>query len=149
MQLSRLAFRSKAHWGYSRSFMESCREELTYSASELVARDSHSTIAESSEGVVGFCTLRKSREARYELEALFIEPSQTGKGIGRRLLYRARNQVAKQGGGRLLIQADPHAEPFYLACGATYAGSRESGSIPGRMLPLFEIRVGAGCIEAG
>lgn len=142
-ELSRLAFRSKAHWGYSPSFMESCRKELTYSGSEVVARDRTCTIAETSAGMAGFYILRQLGEQRYELDALFVEPSRSGEGIGRRLLNSARKLIALKGGGRLLIQSDPHAGAFYLACGAAAAGTRESDSIPGRMLPLFEIKVAA------
>ena len=41
-----------------------------------------------------------------------------------------------------MIQGDPNAEGFYLRCGAVRIGERESASIPRRMLPLFEIRLG-------
>jgi hypothetical protein len=37
------------------------------------------------------------------------------------------------------IEADPHAEAFYLGRGARCVGTAPSGSIPGRMLPLLEI----------
>ena len=30
--LSDIAYRSKAHWGYTREFMDACRDELTLSA---------------------------------------------------------------------------------------------------------------------
>jgi len=35
--LSNLAFRSKAHWGYSDEFMAACRDELTYSSEKIHA----------------------------------------------------------------------------------------------------------------
>jgi hypothetical protein len=45
------------------------------------------------------------------------------------------------------LEADPGAEPFYLAMGARRCGSVPSGSIPGRLLPVLEIAVAevAGC----
>lgn len=34
-ELTELALRSKAHWGYDEAFMASCREELTVRPSEV------------------------------------------------------------------------------------------------------------------
>ena len=42
---------------------------------------------------------------------------------------------------RLLIQADEFAADFYITMGAIQCGSRESGSIIGRHLPLFEFKI--------
>jgi len=39
----------------------------------------------------------------------------------------------------LRIASDPHAEAFYLACGAVRVGAAASASIPGRELPLLEL----------
>ena len=36
-RLSDLAFRSKAHWGYSPEFMEACREELRVAVAAIAA----------------------------------------------------------------------------------------------------------------
>jgi SAM-dependent methyltransferase len=47
---------------------------------------------------------------------------------------------------RLTIDADPHAEAFYVAMGAARVGESPSGSIPGRMLPRLELSV-PGAIE--
>ncbi|MEN3356044.1 MAG: hypothetical protein V7637_26 [Mycobacteriales bacterium] len=41
----------------------------------------------------------------------------------------------------LRIEADPHAEGFYLAMGAQPAGATRSGSITGRTLPLFTMHL--------
>ena len=73
--------------------------------------------------------------------ALFVEPNHIGKGIGRGMLQHALNVVAARSGESVLIQGEPNAEKFYLAAGAKQIGTRESGSIPGRTLPLFEILI--------
>jgi hypothetical protein len=65
------------------------------------------------------------------------------RGVGRRLIRDAIDVVAAMSGESLLIQGDPNAEAFYLAAGAKRIGDRESGSIAGRLLPLFEIEVTA------
>jgi hypothetical protein len=40
---------------------------------------------------------------------------------------------------RITLEADPGAEPFYLAMGARRIGSVPSGSIPGRFIPLLDV----------
>jgi hypothetical protein len=51
-----------------------------------------------------------------------------------------RRSVAR--GFRVLeIQGDPNAARFYERVGARRIGERESASVPGRMLPLFELAV--------
>jgi GNAT superfamily N-acetyltransferase len=72
-----------------------------------------------------------------ELDALFIEPEYIGKGIGRMLIEHAKEQAERLGVVKIVIQGDPNAEPFYIAIGALPCGTRESGSISGRQLPLF------------
>ncbi|MCG6496213.1 hypothetical protein MCM47_18115 [Kitasatospora sp. A2-31] len=48
------------------------------------------------------------------------------------------------GSRRLTIDADPNAEPFYLAMGATRIGTTASESVPGRELPLLGLEIAAG-----
>jgi hypothetical protein len=47
----------------------------------------------------------------------------------------------KRGFERITLEADPGAKPFYLAIGTHRIRSVPSGSIPGRVLSLFEIPV--------
>ena len=69
------------------------------------------------------------------------EPEHIGSGVGRLLIQHAVRRLSEHGVARLLIQGDPHATEFYVAAGARYVGTRESGSIPGRELPLFELAI--------
>ena len=53
-----------------------------------------------------------------------------------------RGYVAqKHPDGRITLEADPGAEPFYLAMGAHRIGSVPSGSIPCRFIPLLEVPI--------
>ncbi|WP_433540444.1 hypothetical protein ACQP10_34775 [Streptosporangium sandarakinum] len=61
--------------------------------------------------------------------------------FGRRLFEHAVTAARGLGFARLAIEADPNAEPFYLARGAVRTGEVPSGSVPGRLLPLLEITV--------
>ena len=69
---------------------------------------------------------------------LFVDPPAIGSGAGRLLYRHVLETAGRLGFTRLTIDADPYAEPFYLAMGARRIGTAPSGSIPGRMLPLLE-----------
>ena len=60
-----------------------------------------------------------------------------GRGAGRRLFEHALHTASELGFRALTIEADPNAEGFYLAMGATRLGERRSPS--GRSLPLLVV----------
>lgn len=138
--LSALAMRSKGVWGYSREFLEACRDELTYD--DAYIRTHTVYVLESDGRVAGFYT--RERQARYDVEpgGLFVEPEDTRRGYGRALMEHAMRQAEILGAKRLLIHGDPHAEKFYIAMGARAVGEVPSASIPGRTLPLFHLDLG-------
>ncbi|GGP13147.1 N-acetyltransferase [Nonomuraea glycinis] len=143
--LSELAFRSKAYWGYDERFMATCREELTLSASQVEAQ--RTMVADQDGRALGFVTV-EGEPPEGELGMLFVEPDAIGQGIGRLLFEHAVTAARGLGFARLVIEADPHAEPFYLAMGATRIGMTPSGSIPGRSLPLLGVTVSEHVIPA-
>lgn len=138
-RLSDLALRSKAHWGYSPEFLRLCVDELTVQPEQFENDQYYVAVAERDGEVVGFYTLARLSASTFELDALFVEPCHIGSGVGRSLIKHAQSTVSARAGSSLLIQGDPNAEQFYLAMGAQLIGSRESQSVPGRHLPLFEI----------
>ena len=137
--LTGLAIRAKSHWGYSRDFIDACRNELTYDTADIADERFRFCVCSYDDQMVGFHAIEFLPPGVCELEALFVEPEFIGRGFGRRLLEHAIGLAKESGAGRLIIQADPHAESFYLAAGAVRTGSRESCSIAGRHLPLFTI----------
>lgn len=137
--LSDLAFRSKGHWGYSEAFMEACRDELTYTREQIASDRYRFALAEAAGKLVGFYALRRVSPSEVELEALFVDPNDIGKGCGRALVEHAKREAASMDASSMVIQGDPNAEPFYRATGGMLIGRRESGSIRGRHLPLFQI----------
>lgn len=139
--LSRLALRSKAHWGYSEDFLDACRSELTVDASRFGTDNYQCFAALDGGSILGFYTIGRASASCYELEALFVEPEHIGRGVGRMLMQHAVQTLSERGAKRLIIQGDPHATAFYFAAGARQVGTRESESIPGRHLPLFEIEI--------
>lgn len=88
--ISALALRSKGYWGYSQEFLDACRDELTYTAEVCGSGDV--VVAESCGEVVGFFVLHGTGPVG-ELDALFVDPSAIGSGLGRRLLTTALEQA--------------------------------------------------------
>ncbi|MGW2376592.1 GNAT family N-acetyltransferase [Kitasatospora sp. NPDC001683] len=139
--LTGIALRAKAYWGYDEAFMAACREELTLDAA-AVERAS-TVVAEDGGRVLGLAALTVVPPSG-ELVMLFVEPDRIGRGIGRTLFEHVRDRARAAGLHRLTIGSDPNAEPFYRAMGADRIGSTPSGSIPGRELPLMELKLGSG-----
>lgn len=137
--LTSLALRSKAVWGYTPEFMRACREELTVTPEKMADDRFHYFVCATEQELKGFYALARLDEQTYELEALFVEPDQFGSGIGRALMSHAQGVATSLGARKLIIQGDPNAEHFYQAMGAVKTGDKESASIPGRFLPLFEL----------
>jgi pimeloyl-ACP methyl ester carboxylesterase/GNAT superfamily N-acetyltransferase len=136
--LSQLALRSKGHWGYDREFLRACEKELTVDGAQLARRPTY--VLENGGTIVGFHGIDFDAPDGTELEFLYVEPASIGRGHGTTLLRHARAIARVHGRSKLLIVADPHADRFYRAQGAVPIGTRESGSIPGRRLPLFSLR---------
>ena len=136
--LSRLALRSKAQWGYDAQFLEACRPALTLRPHEISAR--RAVVAEASGHLVGFYTL-DGVPPEGELGNLWLEPTHTRRGVGRRLWHHAMAAARAIGFTAVLIDAEPHAEGFYVAMGAERIGSVPSTAVAGRLLPRLRFRL--------
>jgi GNAT superfamily N-acetyltransferase len=141
--LSDLALRSKAHWKYSAEFLAKVRDELSYQSEQIDSPDMRFAIAEVDGTPMGFYSLKLLPSSEIELDSLFVEPGFIGKGVGRKLIEHAKFVAVQLGATRMIIQGDPNAERFYVAAGGVLTGTRESGSIPGRLLPTFAIDLGS------
>jgi GNAT superfamily N-acetyltransferase len=135
--LSALALRSKAHWGYDAEFLEACRADLTLTPREIA--DSASLVCEGAAGVLGFSRVVLMDERTAELDALFVDPTAIGMGVGKLLWERSVAVARELGAQDLVLQSDPHAEGFYLSRGARRIGEVASALLPGRTLPLMHV----------
>ncbi len=132
-----MALRSKGSWGYDAAFLEACRAELTLTAEKI---ERHPTfVVEDGGSPAGFYTLEPLSPDAVELGLLYVEPQCQGRGLGRVLMDHACAEARARGFCTLEIQSDPNAEAFYRAMGAVRIGTRPSGSIPGRTLPLLRL----------
>jgi GNAT superfamily N-acetyltransferase len=142
--LSDLALRSKGYWPYDAAFLEACRAELTLTSGYI---ETHEVRVYEQQGrVVGFYALDEKPPGG-ELDFLFVEPDAIGHGYGKQLMLYAVESARRRGWPHLIIEADPYAEPFYLAMGAVRIGEVPSGSIPGRVIPLCRLALGKGQVS--
>jgi GNAT superfamily N-acetyltransferase len=139
--LSQLCFRSKAVWGYDEAFMALARGVLQVGAEQIAAGDVWVATA-ADRSVAGIMALGPSKEPdTLDLDKLFVEPQRIRTGAGRALMAHAIDEARRRGAKRLTILADPNAAGFYERNGARRIGEAPSDAIPGRSVPLYEIRL--------
>lgn len=135
--LTTLAMRSKAHWGYSKEYMDEFRHELTIKPEWLSQNPTF--IAESRGVMVGFAGLTKTDKPDIgELYFMFIAPECIGFGYGSDLWKHCLEESKKLNWRSLMIHSDPNAEEFYLKMGAVKVCEKPYPSIPGRISPLLK-----------
>ena len=80
--ITRLALRSKRHWGYDDAFMAALTPELTFTPADLAQERDHVEVLESSDDLLGVFRLCWRTEMAF-LEDLWIDPEAMGRGYGR------------------------------------------------------------------
>jgi len=118
--LTGLAMAAKATWGYASEQLAAWEPMLAVSADAV--RDRLVFVGEVEGRVMGFYSLMPG-DPDWELDNLWVDPSAMRRGYGRELFRHALTTAAFSGARRILIDADPNAEGFYLACGARRIGS--------------------------
>lgn len=113
--LTAIAFAAKRYWGYPEAWMQRWAATLTVTPGYLVNHPCFSAVEKGA--IVGWAGLRIENEVDW-IEHLWVRPDAMGRGIGRMLFDRCEEEALRLGGTRLLIEADPHAAPFYVRMGA-------------------------------
>ena len=134
--ITRLALRSKRHWGYDDAFMAALNEELTFTPDDLGRRSDHVEVLEVEGRMVGVFRLCRRTELAY-LADLWVDPPAMGGGHGRRLFERAVEVARSWGKGVIELESDPFAEPFYRRLGAERVAMSPVAQVPGRAVPLM------------
>jgi len=136
-----LCVRSKAVWGYDETFMALVR--IAFEGMQEQVATGNVWVATGADGeVVGMVALGPGeRPDTLDLDKLFVEPQRIRTGVGRALLAYAISEARRRNADRLTILADPYAAGFYERQGARRIGEAPSDAIPGRSLPLYEIKL--------
>jgi GNAT superfamily N-acetyltransferase len=137
--LSSIAQQAKAYWGYPAKWLREWRATLTVPPDFIAQHDTF--VAEEGDRILAFYALVRQNTA-LRLEHLWVLPNEMNRGIGRQLFQHAAARATALGADCLTIEADPHAEGFYLHLGAIRSGAIAS-EIDGqpRKLPLLTFRL--------
>lgn len=117
--LCELALAAKALWGYSAAQLDAWRGELRIAAESIVKEPTF--VAEANGLVLGFAQLETAQHP-WALRHLWVHPAQCRRGVGRLLVQHALRHARDRGQSALSIDADPHAQAFYLRLGAQWVG---------------------------
>lgn len=119
-ELSRLAIASKASWGYSAEQLAIWSPELRISPESIANEPTF--VAEEQGRLLGVAQL-DTKVMPWALECLWVHPSATGRGVGGQLVRHTLDYARTRGSSELRVDADPHAEGFYLRLGARRVGA--------------------------
>ena len=118
-KLTALAHAAKRHWNYPPEWINSWKADLTL-APEFIAHN-EVFVATVDDTIAGCCAL-VTTAGLAELEHMWINPDQMGKGVGRALFDHAKHRAIAHGFSELELSADPNAEKFYERMGAQRIG---------------------------
>lgn len=86
--------------------------------------DEQVLVVEQNSTTLGFAVLLPISAGVFELDGLFVEPSQWRRGLGRKLLDFAKCRVINCGASCIHVTANPDAVPFYEAYGFVETGRK-------------------------
>ena len=117
-ELTLLARRAKASWGYPEAWLREWEPQLKLSSDYI---DSYSVfVARNGNTLVGIIALEDSGEP--EISHLWVAPESQGLGVGRQLVKQALEVAKSRGWLSLRIVSDPNAQRFYESLGAAQVG---------------------------
>lgn len=134
VELTELTLRSKAFWGYSPIQIEGWRDELTVTPNYIQSNQVFKLIGK------GYYAFSIAQAKVAKLDFLFVEPDQIGQGYGQILLDNCIDRLKNYDVERIVLDADPNAEKFYIKNGFSVIGQLPS-SIENRFLPIMERRL--------
>lgn len=79
-------------------------------------------VAETADGIAGFCVIVGLDPEEAELDGLFVEPARWRSGIGDALARHAAATARANGAAKLVVVAGPEVEAFYRSLGFVRTG---------------------------
>ncbi|MDA1570596.1 GNAT family N-acetyltransferase, partial [Bacillus cereus] len=131
--LSNIAYKSKAHWGYSPEFLHALKEDLEVTIEDI--QNKIVFVVEDNSQLAAFYCLSKEKK---KLESLFVHPNYIGNGLGNLLWNDIIEKARANGITSFTLDSDPNALQFYLKMGAKQIAEIESTLFPNRTFPLME-----------
>ena len=118
-RLTAIAMAAKAYWGYPQHWLKRWEPSLTIDPAYVRANQVYA--ARAGQELIGFYAL-VGAPPRLDLDQLWVDPPFIGQGFGKALFHDAVKRAVLVGARELQIEADPHAEGFYLHMGARRVG---------------------------
>jgi len=135
-ELTELTILSKSYWDYSEQQIEAWKNDLTITEPYIVEKEIFKLIYENK--IIGYYSFFKSNNSDLKLDNLFVTPIYIGKGIGKKLMLDFFKRILVTDFEKVILDADPNAEKFYLNIGFEVIGKLET-SIKNRYLPIMEM----------
>lgn len=136
--LSEITKRSKAYWGYSADQLEAWSELLTITEAYIESNSVYKLIAD--DKTIGYYSFFNEDEQTIKLDNFFVLPEYIGTGNGRLLMEDFLTLAKSTAAKRILLDADPHAEPFYAKFRFIKIGQIAT-SVKDRFLPLMMLQI--------
>lgn len=118
-ELSAISMAAKAAWGYAAADLARWKPDLSITQESIAALPTF--IAERNTEPAAFYQIQ-TNTTPFELEHFWVHPKHMRQGIGRAMFRHCAALLKASGQTLLAIDADPNAEPFYLARGAVKVG---------------------------
>lgn len=135
--LTALAHAAKSHWNYPQEWIEFWKSDLTLTPEFINHNEVFVALVD---GAIGGCGALAISGSLAELEHMWIDPQQMGRGLGRALFQHVAQRAAELGFAELELSADPHAEPFYERMGAQRIGELPADMFGhARVLPRMRV----------
>lgn len=135
-ELTELTILSKSYWDYSEQQIEDWKNDLTITEGYILEKDTFKLINENK--IIGYYSFFKTNNSDLKLDNLFVAPIYIGKGIGKKLVIDFFKRILIIEFEKVILDADPNVEKFYLDFGFNVIGKLET-SIKNRYLPIMEI----------
>lgn len=113
--LESLQFRASLIWEEQRADLERNRDIVSLTPGAI--DESRVLVATIGDRLVGFAEWVVVSEAEWELEGLFVEPSEMRRGIGSRLFAEVRALAVDRNARAVRVIAQPGARKFYERLG--------------------------------
>lgn len=137
--LTALAHSAKRHWGYPAEWIDYWKSDLTLT-SEFISN--HEVFVATIDDTIAGCCALVTSDSLAELEHMWIDPKQMGKGIGRALFEHTQRRAEGLGFSTLELSADPNAEAFYERMGAKRIGEISADMFgQSRVLPRMRVEL--------
>ncbi len=137
--ITKITKKSKAHWGYSDDQMRLWDDELTVKPQDFDRMQFYKLIVNSR--IIAYYAYNEQSASSIKLESLFVLPGFIGLGLGKLLLSDLMKRLQRTSYQKIILDADPHAEEFYLKQGFKIIGQKKT-SIKNRYMPIMEKPIG-------